>query len=475
MGLLNSSFEDSWDFIHHIIFVKDIELGCDTEFKRGQTRLSIVLHDDIEKFLPYLKHKGENVVLTAWNEPSQEINEQIEHILSPSSQFRCWFPFIPVIGDVHHKCNPHLFVERYITKFQPTAILAGSCPHVLSPVCTRHNIPYSIFPWRLRNRPSFLSSVFKHKDEFITPEHKLRLLYSGNLLSPAHPRRTKAVWLLAQDETIQFFNSPVSLPDEWVETQSNFSGAIFYCSLNSQFSHHLLMPAATSRLMFIDDGVKHNRFIFPLLPSKQRVIPYDYSQLKSKGYLTALLDAYSGNISSHGRDSSDLELSPHTTNQTNSLISEDFRRRYDYYQDIAKPYKEINNINRDCYIALLNIFDILQEIHRILFSQVSILIACPGRLIEAIKLWLEPFRCFLPTFSNNSSSDNLKIVVNLSSSELSLNFERPTYSMENKDSLEKTNQYSLNRFLMDMTGNNTQLIYFKQEITQHLTLTYSRS
>jgi hypothetical protein len=469
MILLSSNFESSWNFDHRIICVSTIDDGCKSEYKIGPNKISIIEHDAVPRLLSYLKDNTKNVVLTSWDEPSGDPNQSLDALVTPNSLFRAHFPYVPIIGDVHHKSNPHIYIENYITKYQPTALLGASCPHILAPICTRHRVPYSIYPWRINNDRNRIKVNSIRESTYFTADQRLKLLYTGAMLSSAHPRRTAAVKKIETENTICYSNIPPSVPDVWVKNVSMHEGAIFYCSLNSQFSHHLLLPATTGCLMFIDDGVKANRFIFPLIPKKNCLITYDFTQLDNDMYLHKLLKSHLGDDTNLNDEITDLDLEVSCTTETNRLINKSFKRRYFYYRTQAMAYESLRKLSYDFYLAILNMFDLLQEVHRRLLNKISLNITCATSIMKVINLWMEPFRLFTTSFNTNDVTESTQIVLTIKNCTLIMEYPSVPRIKLNEDLEQDFGRFAYETFLKSLPQ-AFEIVKFNQNILKSISL-----
>jgi hypothetical protein len=368
---LQSNFERSFTFRIVIISTTEVEEDCLREYVVNGTRLIVILHSEIEHYEQRIIQSDlKSVCLTVWVEPAHQLEASPDIRIPFSPRLLSRYPFIPIIGDVHHKSNPHEFVFNYLSVNRPTEIFAASCPHVVAPSAVATGTPFTIYPWSIIE--SNEASLVVHgaakgivKNEFT---------YFGPMISRAHPRRTTAVNKLSLNPNYVLTNYPSRLPDQWIAAEKSQDSIGFYCSLNSQFSHHLLIPWLTDRYVLIDNGVTENPYLAPVIPSQERFIPYEFEKLESSEYLSRLVETHisNGSEGSDGKADGRLRLKSVSQGCYNEVFDHTSAERKLAYGEISAPYGPLRGMALTEVYLLLNLFDILQELHRLLLTRISL-------------------------------------------------------------------------------------------------------
>lgn len=394
----------SFAFSNYVICVPSIDPLCRNIIESKNQKTTIVTYDEFENLEKILLQRLTVAILTMWIEPNH--CSQLAHVprFSFSNELRSKFPFIPILGDLHHKSDPHKFVDWCINKYTPTALFAASCPHIVAPIATRYSIPFTIFPWRPRRYD--LKTPARHRGKRIENLLLTKIAYSGPLSSTAHPRRTAAVKILTELLQEQIVHTPTLAPEQWIASLATHSLPVFYCSLNSQFSQHLLLPKILSTNLFIDSGVFHNKYLFPILPDSTSISAYDFNSLMSARNRSEVLDCLSDGPRLDPTRSAELNLAIQDLDDdsVNPPLNQQTSARWHYYKALSSPYIRLQQLERQSYYRLLALFDILQELHRLLVSKVKLIIYKFFSPIDILSRWLEPFVQFEPVYKLPTTS-----------------------------------------------------------------------
>ena len=357
------------------------------EYKYARTSVKHIIDNNIENatdiILDSIKNAS-NVILQVRAEPAD--------YMQPSqvpSRLRARLPLVVIFGDLHHKWNPYLFAYHYIEALKPDLILCASCPHVTSLATAGMNIPLSLYPWNHPIPPDLQSNKITS-----LPENS-ELIYFGTLSSQFHPRRTEVLQSI-QASSNKLIHVPYQTTLKWYESLK-LSGIHFYCSLNSQFSHNFFVPLLWGHRIIADEGALSNPFIQIAGENPEGVFTYSQSDFENT-FINALGDA-----KSFGKELGSKKLVNRNINESYGV-----RRDNSYLNYFSSEFLEINNFYKDKIYnllplcnnssiskpALCSLFDVLQEIHRVIIRNLRLIVYASKIVFDAVNFALRPYHMF---------------------------------------------------------------------------------
>ena len=295
------------------------------------------------------------------------------------------YPTIAVIGDVHHSINPLTYLAESIEKLRPYFALYASSIGTTDLIPSYFGIKFSLISYQQPFSAAYLG---------LSPESQnldlSRLHYHGSKKSPHHPRRHRYVGALS--ETIE--HKPFTTFSEWYE-QISENSIYFHTSLNGNFSHHISFPMQKAGILAVDAALANNRYFEQLLIGNKTCIVYESTEdlLEQKKRLS---NRELKGIATNAKVQVDRFFPPMKIQKENGLNPFPFQP--DINNEALNNFRSLrrllSDIDRLDFYLLINILEILQEIHRFAVKQIPICVGSDCILLNVLRSYLKRFYFF---------------------------------------------------------------------------------
>jgi hypothetical protein len=314
----------------------------------------------------------ENIFLyiSAW--PGRE-DPVIEHWLEKIKR-------IVIFGDLHHLSNPLQYAFNLLDKFNPVHVMFWSSIQNADFICARFKIPFSYanYDLKLKQKPRQESD-------------SLSIVRYGNLESSFHPRRTYVNYV-TKKEKIQ--NKPPQKFSDWFKSISS-DQIYLHTTLAGNFSHHILFPMKKGAVLLIDASAIHNYYMQPfLIPDKTCITYMPGESLENRLNEFSVKDL--NNIGEKGQsqinrffsDSSTRSLTDYFDSMEYHNMQLHIKSRADLLQELTE------NISRYDFFTLINLLEILQEMHRFFVKPIPLRIISSNQFLKIMLKLCEPLHYF---------------------------------------------------------------------------------
>jgi hypothetical protein len=305
---------------------------------------------------------------------------------------------IVVFGDLHHLQNPLKYAFNFLIKYNPDKVVFWSSIQNADFICVKLSIAYSFAFYSLKETPQRRSEVNK----FIIRRY-------GSALSRFHPRRT---YTNVTNQSNEIEGIPSQSMNCWFDAIKS-DQIYLHTTLEGNFSHHILFPLKKGAVLLVDTSAVKNYYLKSILIPDKTCINYLPGQS-----LNSIIGKYDvgdlNEIASNGQKQVNHYFPDFPTScieETEKSI-EHFNLQFLIDNRFDSLRKVISLLNEDEFIVLINLVEIMQEIHRFLIKKIPVFVKGTSQFCDALQKITDGHNYFEFTKNENFSPSMISIYFN---------------------------------------------------------------
>jgi hypothetical protein len=316
------------------------------------------------------------------------------------------FKRIVLFGDLHHLPNPLAYAQDFLRKYKPDRVYFWSSIQNADFICASHNTTYSLANYQLKSTPPIRSL-----------SNEFTITRFGAAHSRFHPRRTYTN-IINQSDSIK--NIPSQSMRAWFDSIKS-DQIYLHTTLAGNFSHHILFPLKKGALLLVDASAAQNFYLKAFLIPDKTCISYLPGQS-----LDEIVGQYDVNDLNEIAANGQRQINHYFPDfPTFSIYENENSIEYYNYQLLINSRAEnlrqvVSIFTEKEFLTLINLIEILQEIHRFLVKKIPIFIIGSPLYKAAIEKITDGYNYFEIKNELNNSEDVIAIYFDVKPNEKSL-------------------------------------------------------